>query len=149
MTKESLFDIAMRYLEIGLTPIPCHAPSALTRCSCKLGNKCISPAKHPALAWERYKDHHVDADQVKVWFHPDGGMYNALNVGLVTGTISNNIFAVDVDCGDGKQGDESIRALQVLNDDLPPTMETTTGGGGRHYYYRAPAGVQIITDKNV
>jgi RecA-family ATPase len=76
-------------------------------------------------------------------------MYSNLNVGLVTGTISNNIFAVDVDCGEGKQGDESIQALQVLNDDLPPTMETKTGGGGRHYYYRAPKGMLITTGKNV
>lgn len=144
----SRLEAARRYLSMGLTPIPCHAPDKKQGCTCRLGNDCVSPGKHPAIPWQRYQRKPVDDDQLLIWFGP-GGMFENQNIGIVTGTISTNVFIVDVDCGPGKFGEETLRDLQMQHDDLPPTMQAKTGGGGRHYFYRAPEGVRIVTDKNV
>lgn len=149
MTKrKSLLEVATRYLEMGLAPIPCNAPHPTDKCTCRLKQQCVSPGKHPAIPWQRFQTKPIDADQLLIWFGP-GGMYEDYNIGIVTGSISGNVFVVDVDCGPGKQGDDSLHELQMQHDDLPPTMETKTGSNGRHYFFRAPAGVRIITDKNV
>lgn len=146
--NNDLLEHARRYLELGLAPIPCHAPSAATKCTCRLGKDCVSPGKHPAVPWQRFQKKPIDDDQLLVWFG-DGGIYSERNIGLVTGAISGNVFVIDVDCGPGKQGDDTLRELQLKFDDLPPTMEAKTGNNGRHLFYRAPVGVRIITDKNV
>lgn len=147
-TRKSLLEVATRYLEMGLAPIPCNAPHPTDKCTCRLKQQCVSPGKHPAIPWQRFQTKPIDADQLLIWFGP-GGMYERHNIGIVTGSISGNVFVVDVDCGPGKQGDDSLHELQMQHDDLPPTMETKTGSNGRHYFFRAPAGVRIITDKNV
>lgn len=146
--RKSLLEVATRYLEMGLAPIPCNAPHPTDKCTCRLKQQCVSPGKHPAIPWQRFQTKPIDADQLLIWFGK-GGMYEHRNIGIVTGSISGNVFVVDMDCGPGKQGEESLRDLQMQYDDLPPTMETKTGSGGRHYFYRAPDGVRIITDKNV
>lgn len=147
MTR-GLLETARRYLALGLAPIPCHAPDPTTKCTCRLKQQCVSPGKHPALPWQRFQTKAIDDDQLLVWFG-DGGMYERHNIGLVTGAISGNVFVLDVDCGPGKLGDDSLHDLQMQHDDLPATMETKTGNNGRHLFFRAPAGVRIITDKNV
>jgi hypothetical protein len=146
--KKNLLETAQRYLEIGFAPIPCHAPHLERKCTCRLGVDCVSPGKHPAIPWQRFQTKKIDQDQLLIWFG-EGGMYEDKNIGLITGAISSNIFAIDVDIGPGKDGADSLHQLQMANDDLPPTMETVTGGHGRHLFFRAPPGVRIITDKNV
>ncbi len=149
MQKDNdLLEHARRYLELGLAPIPCHAPAADRKCTCRLGLDCVSPGKHPAVPWQRFQKKTIDDDQLLVWFG-DGGIYSDRNIGIVTGAISGNVFVIDVDCGPGKQGDDTLQELQLKFDDLPPTMEAKTGNNGKHLFYRAPNGVRIITDKNV
>ena len=143
-----LLDIARRYLELGLNPIPCHAPDAETKCSCKQQHNCVSPGKHPAIPWQRYQKVKCDDDQLVMWFD-EFGMFSNHNIGIVTGEISNNVFVIDVDLGAGKLGEESLIDLQMRFEDFPPSLEAKTGSGGRHYFFRAPPGVRIVTDKNV
>jgi len=144
----NLLETARRYLDIGLAPIPCHAPSTETKCTCRLGDKCVSPGKHPAVPWQRFQKKKIDSDQLVMWFD-EYGMFSKHNIGIVTGEISGNVFVVDVDLGAGKLGQESLEELQLRFDDFPLTLEAKTGSGGRHYFFRAPQGVRIITDKNV
>lgn len=146
--KDDLLGYARRYLELGLAPIPCHAPVADRKCSCRLGLECVSPGKHPAVPWQRFQKKPIDDDQLLVWFG-DGGIYANRNIGIVTGAISGNVFVIDVDCGPGKQGQDTLEELQRRFDDLPPTMQAKTGNNGKHLFYRAPQGVRIVTDKNV
>ena len=149
MTKTtSLLEAARRYLSMGLTPIPCHAPDKESGCSCRLGSDCVSPGKHPAIPWQRYQKKPVDDDQLLIWFGP-GGMFEHHNIGVVTGAISSNVFIIDVDCGPGKAGDDTLLDVQMQHDDLPPTLQAKTGSGGQHLFFRAPEGVRIVTDKNV
>lgn len=143
--KRNLLEIAQTFFKKGLTPIPSHAVVD-DKCTCE--DDCGSPGKHPAIAWLRFQKKPIDDAQLDIWFG-ENSHYANWNIGLVTGSISGNVFVVDVDCGDGKDGQESLRQLQMNYDDLPPTMSTKTGGGGMHYFYRAPAGVRVPTNKNV
>ncbi len=143
--KRNLLEIAQTFFKKGLTPIPCHA---VVDGACTCEEDCGSPGKHPAITWQRFQKKPIDDAQLDIWFG-ECSKYADWNIGLITGSISGNIFVVDVDCGDGKDGEESLRQLQMKHDDLPPTMSTKTGGGGRHYFYRAPAGVRVPTNKNV
>ncbi len=112
--KKNLLETAQRYLEIGFAPIPCHAPHLERKCTCRLGVDCVSPGKHPAIPWQRFQTKKIDKDQLLIWFG-DGGMYEDKNIGLITGTISSNIFAIDVDIGPGKDGADSLQQLQSFS----------------------------------
>jgi hypothetical protein len=146
-TTTTLLEVARRYFELGLQVIPCHTVEDGI-CTCRAGKDCVSPGKHPAIPWQRFQKHKIDEAQLDIWFG-DGAMYSNKNIGIVTGSISGNVFVVDVDIGQGKLGDESLEELQLANDDLPITLESKTGGGGRQFFFRAPAGMEIVTDKNV
>lgn len=124
-----------------------HTAAGRPICSCGLGEHCTSPGKHPAGSWAARQTVAAKPDEIREWFA--GATPRHRNVGIVTGTVSGNIFVVDVDCGPGKDGADSLRAWQMANEDLPVTAEVRTGGGGRHLFFRAPAGVRIRSDKNV
>ena len=137
-TTTTLLEVARRYFELGLQVIPCHTVEDGI-CTCRAGKDCVSPGKHPAIPWQRFQKHKIDEAQLDIWFG-EGAMYSNKNIGIVTGSISGNVFVVDVDIGQGKLGDESLEELQLANDDLPITLESKTGGGGRQFFFRAPAG---------
>lgn len=74
------------------------------------------------------------------WEHwPDHG------VGIATGSVSD-LFVLDVDVSDGKQGDETLADLEATYGALPPTVEVLTGSGGRHLYFRMPDGEPVHND---
>ena len=147
-----ILEIARAYRAAGLSVIASnhvigHTAAGKPICSCGLAEHCASPGKHPAGSWSaRQIVAASDADLV-AWFGGDEPRHRA--VGIVTGAVSGNVFVVDVDCGPGKEGDDSLRALQMRHEDLPPTAEVRTGGGGRHLFFRAPVGVRVRSDKNV
>jgi hypothetical protein len=117
-------DWAVAYLASGFSVVPVAARE-----------------KRPAIAWRAFEKKAAPRDVVVDWFE---GPRAADGVGIITGTVSGNIFVLDVDVGPGKDGDDSLRALQLQHDDLPDTAEVRTGSGGRHLYFRAPAGVAVI-----
>lgn len=140
---------ALDYQRRGWSVVPAHVGRldavGHPYCTCKLGRSCISPGKHPAVAWTRWQSERASEQQLREWFtgaHVDKG------VGLVTGAVSG-FFVVDVDEGDGKPGAESLHALQMANDDMPTTVMARTGGGGRHFLFRQPDGIRVVTAKNV
>ena len=130
----------------GFSVVPVHYVKSDGSCSCSQGHDCPSPGKHPApKSWSVFQEKCADEYTLEMWFN---GRYKDFNLGVVTGKVSGNIFAVDVDTNEGKLGNDSLMDLCMANDDLPETLEQLTGGGGRHYLYKAPNDKTIITGKN-
>ena len=150
MTKsnplETKLDWALWWAAHGFSVVPVHYVKPDGSCSCNQGKDCPSPGKHPAPSrWLRYQKTRADADTLSCWFD---GQFRDHNIGVVTGKISGNVFAVDVDVSEGKMGAESLDDLCMANDDLPQTLEQITGSGGRHYLLRAPDDITIATGAN-
>lgn len=144
-TTETALDWALFYYDLGLMPVPVHRVIAIREgrpvCSCANRERCPSPGKHPTLQWSQYQSRRPSRDEVAGWWSGDNANRG---VGILTGAVSGNIFVLDVDIGPGKDGDDSLRALQLQHDDLPETAEVRTGSGGRHLYFRAPPGVAVV-----
>jgi hypothetical protein len=138
-------DAALDYYDRGLMPVPVHRVTEIRDgkpvCSCASRDNCASPGKHPTMAWSQFQRRRPPREEVADWWSGDRARYG---VGILTGSASGNIFVLDVDIGPGKDGDDSLRALQLANGDLPETAEVRTGGGGLHLYFRAPPGVAVV-----
>ena len=139
-------DYARYYHSLGFSVIPVYTVDEMGVCACKKKDQCHSAGKHPAINWQRYTKKRADDDTLQMWFD---GMDHAHGVGIVTGSISDNIFVIDVDVGEGKDGIETLDSVQMAHDDLPPTATAITGSGGKHLFFKAPEGMFIGTDKNV
>jgi hypothetical protein len=138
-------EAALDYYDRGLMPIPVHRVIAHREgkpiCSCGARDGCASPGKHPTMTWSQFQKRRPPREEVADWWSGDRARYG---VGILTGSASGNIFVLDVDVGPGKDGDDSLRALQMTHGDLPETAEVRTGGGGLHLYFRAPPGVAVV-----
>jgi len=143
---ENNLEWARYYASLGFSVIPVHTVGDNGVCSCHKKDQCHSAGKHPAINWQRYTQKQADDDTLCMWFEDSEDLYG---VGLVTGSISGNIFVVDVDVGEGKSGIETLDNVQMAHDDLPITATAITGSGGKHLFFRAPEGMVIGTDKNV
>jgi hypothetical protein len=144
-TPQTPLDAALDYYDRGLMPIPVHRVIAHREgkpiCSCGARDGCASPGKHPTMTWSQFQKRRPPREEVADWWSGDRARYG---VGILTGSASGNIFVLDVDVGPGKDGDDSLRALQMTHGDLPETAEVRTGGGGLHLYFRAPPGVAVV-----
>jgi len=142
----TLLEWARYYAGLGFSVIPVYTVDQDGICTCKKKDECRNAGKHPAINWQRYTKRKADDDQLLVWFD---GMEHSHNIGLVTGSISNNIFVIDVDTGQGKTGLETLDQVQMAHDDLPITATAKTGSGGKHIFLRAPDGFHVKTDTNL
>jgi len=130
----------------GFSVVPVHHVLEDGSCSCSQGKNCPSPGKHPAPnRWAVFQEKCADEHTLEMWFD---GRYKDFNIGVVTGKVSGNVFAVDVDTADGKNGIDSLMDLFESNEYFPETLKQTTGGGGMHYLFTAPDDKTIITGKN-
>jgi hypothetical protein len=89
--------------------------------------------KRPVVPWQIYQSRLPSPAEVEAWF----GIRRQLNVGIVTGAVSN-LAVLDIDSRHG--GDESLTWLEVEHGPLPRTVEARSGGGGRHLYFAHPGG---------
>jgi len=138
---------AIQYLEQGFSVVPVHYVKPDGSCSCSAGASCHSPGKHPAAnSWKTFQKKLPDRGTLELWF--DGRMREN-NLGIVTGAVSGNIFVVDVDIGEGKDGEDTLHDLQMQNEDFPETLTAVTGSGGRHFFFRAPEGTFVKTGTNI
>lgn len=143
---ETRLDWALWWAAKGFSVVPVHYVLPDGSCSCSQGKDCPSPGKHPAPArWKHYQTQRADEDTLTIWFD---GRFKNHNIGVVTGEISGNVFAVDVDVSEGKPGADTLDDLCMANDDLPQTLEQITGSGGRHYLFKAPEGKTMATGAN-
>lgn len=101
--------------------------------------------KQPGLVWEPFQERRATKAELTTWLT---GLYSSSGIGLVTGEISGNIFVVDADATEGKNGTENLDDLLMMHDDFPITWSARSGGGGLHYFFRAPPGVIIKNSKS-
>ena len=142
----TLLEWARYYASLGFSVIPVYTVDQDGICTCKKKDECRNAGKHPAVNWQRFTKRKADDDQLLVWFD---GMEHSHNIGVVTGSISGNVFVIDVDTGQGKIGLETLDQVQMAHDDLPITATAKTGSGGKHIFLRAPDGFHVKTDTNL
>jgi len=99
------------------------------RCACSKGAACDRPAKHP-IPSQGVKQATTDQDRILAWWgeHPEA------NVAMATGSISG-VIIIDVDTGNGKEGDIAITTACADKGGVPPTLRAQSGSGGLHYAY--------------
>jgi len=77
----------------------------------------------------------VDSERVRaMWWDPVMGAAQPYNVGVATG---GGLVVLDIDMKNGKDGERSLRLLEMLNDTLPATFTVRTPSGGRHLYFKS------------
>lgn len=125
---------AIDLAERGWPILPMH-DVASGACSC--GNRdCKSPGKHPRIATgKKHAAASVDCAELTNWWAHWPNANIAMPTGARTGTV-----VIDIDPRHG--GNDSLAALEELNEPLPRSVEVSTGGGGRHMFYEHP-GVPI------
>lgn len=117
-TVYDMLPYALQYAQAGLRIFP------------------LSPCDKKPLGGTRgCKEATDDISVIKKWW-TDNPFYN---IGIATG---NGIVVIDVDEGDGKSGEDSIRKWQEEHGNLPTTMTSITGNGGRHLIYRCDGNYQ-------
>lgn len=112
----SMYDAAIEYAKKGFAvfPLKYRDKVPLTRNGCK--------------------DATTDAAQIKAWWQK----YPNVNIGLATGSVSQNVFVIDLDIDEdrGIDGYHSLEDWQREHGDFPETWTAITGRGGYHLYYR-------------
>lgn len=119
-------DYARLYRDLNIQVIPSKLPSEDVQW------------KRPVLAWREYENSMTPDDTYSKWYGPHGQYIHRSNMGIITGTASDNIIVVDVDL----QRHESAQAwLMRMQDEcndgisfLTPTQRT--GGGGIQMLFR-------------
>lgn len=137
------WEAAFAYEAAGLRIIPLAGVSVSAegvQCSCFLGKRCPSPAKHARVPWGPVSPFQTDPFTwytVAQWFHPEFGWWPQANIGLPTGV--NDLAVLDVD---GKHGGfDSLMKLEAETGlDLMDTFVQETGSGGLHLIFAAPPG---------
>ena len=118
--------LARRYAKAGLLVLPLYEMRNGV-CSCR-NSECFSPGKHPRLK-HGVKQASSDLASIDQWW----AQWPDANVGIATGHI---VCVLDVDLD--KDGDKSLRWLEVAHGRLPKTWTAVTGGGGRHFFFKMP-----------
>jgi putative DNA primase/helicase len=124
-------DWALAYAAAGFAVVPVWYPAEDgATCACDKGEACDRPAKHP-IPKQGVKQATTDPSRIRaLWTeHPDA------NVAIATGSVSKCIV-IDVDVGDGKEGDIAITQACAEHGGVPQTLKARSGSGGMHYVYR-------------
>jgi hypothetical protein len=102
---------------------------------------CVPRNKNP-ITGHGFKDATTDKKIIREWWtkYPDA------NIAIPTGELSGP-FVLDVDMGNGKDGEGTLAKLIAEHGPLPTTLEVRTPRGGRHLYFKHP-GQRIPTRTN-
>lgn len=127
------------YAARGWQVFPCYTISQRGICTCKDGEKCPSPGKHP-IPLNGFKAASTDLSMIRGWMArvPDA------NWAVRTGPASG-LTVLDLDFDHG--GIQSFTEFQKTRGAMPETLRSWTGGGGRHLLYQHPQGVVIPSSK--
>ncbi len=137
------WEASFAYEAAGLKIIPLAGIASLpegVQCSCFLGKRCPSPAKHARVPWGPMSPFQTEPftwHTVANWFHPEFGWCPTANIGLPTGV--NELAVLDVD---GKHGgfDSLVKLEAETGLLLTDTFVQETGSGGLHLIFKAPPG---------
>lgn len=123
MVPEEIEMVVGAGVRVGpLYPVDAGRPGV---CSCRKGETCESPAKHP-IARNGKNDFTTDLKVIEWWAKSNPGC----NWG---GRPPEGVFIVDVDPRNG--GHDSLARLELEHGPLPPTLTARTGGGGLHLWF--------------
>lgn len=101
---------------------------------------CSPLAKDPACKWKAEAT--TDLDRASALW---SGQLSDANIGIATG---GGLVVVDVDMKNGRQGLQSLDALQhEFKEALPPTLMARTPSGGLHLYFSYPADQRAIGNR--
>lgn len=127
--KKRVLALALKYIDLGFKIFPAHTILSDGTCSC--GNKnCDDAGKHPATK-KGLKDASNDPKKIDEWF---GESAPARNICIATGEISG-ITVIDVDVGEGKNGEQTWIELNSEKGE-PDTLMSETGSGGMHVFFQ-------------
>lgn len=105
--------------------------------------------KIPALNWKEFQDNLVPSATFERWYGVQGEHAKRVNMGLITGRASSNIFVIDLD--EYKSTDALSWWLSVLaehnNGMEPDTWQQVTGGGGRQLFFRGSSTWEAPTNR--
>jgi hypothetical protein len=118
--------------EAGVRIGPLYPPDAGRPgvCSCRKGENCHSPAKHP-LTEHGKDDFTANRWQLQKWAEQHPGC----NWG---GRPPEGVIVLDVDPRNG--GYDSLTELESRHGPLPATLTALTGGGGMHFWFVGGSG---------
>lgn len=126
----TVLEFAQEYADKGWNVFPVHG---IRDGHCTCGNAdCTRGGKHPIHSGG-FRNATTDVATIATWWqtNPDA------NIGIATGSVSG-LLVVDIDCGNGKDGFASLKALEEEFGNLPMSLRVRTGSGGLHIYLRMP-----------
>jgi hypothetical protein len=130
-------DWAREYRSRGVQVVPARHPAA------------GSQWKIPALQWKEFQDNLVPEIIFDRWYGQQGEHAKRVNMGLITGRASGNVFVIDLD--EYKSTAALSWWLSVLaehNNGLElETWQQVTGGGGRQLFFRGSATWEAPTNR--
>jgi hypothetical protein len=145
--RRRAYESACHYAsDFGLQLFPVWWMNAGT-CACPAGARCDNPGKHPIdMSWPDTAS--ADPEHAARWWRPRDPAQDAgedwrphANLGVLMGV---NVFLLDVDISDEKDGDQSLTTLiSHHGEDLPHTMMYRTGSGGRGFILQIPPGTEV------
>jgi hypothetical protein len=121
--RKEIVDAAISYAQKGWQVYPIQPPKG-SGCSCRKGDRCPDPGKHPHHDLGGLKAATIDRDQLRTIFAAE-----ETNVGLL---CDKSFWVLDVD---GPEGLRDLDELIELHGEIPRTPSVETGGGGRHYLF--------------
>lgn len=127
INQKTILESAIEYHNLGFSIIPCYRFENSTDEAEK------KRRKQPCISWTPYQKERASLTQIKEWFSN-----NDCNIGVVLGTISNNLIAIDFD--EPGQFDRWAERFKHLLDKTP--IVQTGKPYGRHVYFRLRNGVQ-------
>ncbi len=123
--RDAVVESALQYAELGWRIFPVQPPVIDGGwCSCKKGEDCPDPGKHPFHELQGINSATRDMQMLKTLF----GSSEA-SIGLL---CDKSFWVLDVD---GPGGIADLEHLISENEPLPKTPTAETGSGGRHYYF--------------
>ncbi len=125
---------ALAYAKRGWPVVPLHTLRPDGNCTCTKAGNCKSPAKHPVTK-KGFHSATTDKATIRKWY----ARFPKANVGIITGTASG-LVVLDVDAGEGRDGEDSLNYLSEKHGPLLSTVEGRTGDGGRHIFFAHPGG---------
>lgn len=129
-------DWAAMYRAAGIQTVPANMPRDTNW-------------KFPIIEWETFQNELVPDSLFARWYGQHGEHARRLNMGMLTGRCSRNIFIIDIDSYKTPLALAWWRSVMAEhNNDMElETCEQITGGGGRQLLYEAPPEWETPTNR--
>lgn len=127
--------------QFGWRVFPLYEMTPAGVCSCKAGDQCRTPGKHPRVSIPSGEgaQHPAtsDVEQIKKWWKK----WPTANIGVWL--EGSNIIVLDIDKNDKKDGFAGLADIMAAENQksMPATLTCDTPSGGKHLYFNFTDGV--------